>query len=706
MNSWIVWVAFVWVALVLGLIGYHFSLRTLRIVAAFFALATVIYITWYGLTHPAQPPPGSLSGAFTQGADAFGMALFRQPPPHPVVGPGPVGWLVIIVLLVIGYRELEAWTLHCQARCLDMSALAGSRPGNQQDDTARGSEDALGKQRHDRLIAELRFRLPAVEVRAPSILPGGSRSSGLASIVEASGVSGSGLAGAVIRFFGVLWPGQRRVQVRVWVEGLPGQAKITDVTTVTVSLQDPQTGASIATKTLAASDIDEAASVVAGFVARQIFAEDPTAPPWCIGAADGRDLAALLRARQVRPYPESEHQVRCARQRQIEILEKVADSNLCAGITRYELAQLYDLEGRHVEALLMHAINRERYPRFYRGRYRLAMSLEMISNRDPGKTIDAKKAPKLDEALRILNRTGVIKTGKNNVVLRGDAVELPAELRIKLLDAAWNELQAIRRYLTLPCVIWRSFWRRDERGILRQYWRLQHRQSFHDGVCVALLLVAVRRALNDTDGRAPKDPPEADVPQVPARKLPHARTTRRIATAIAGDVADIAQVLGLGPDRTAGQTPPQLTKSLRTRRQPWQCSTRSWNAAYNLACAYAAIAHDCQREPQAIANTRNIKADPDKLVGLAITSLEFAVSVPDCELEHPYEWIAVDPDFGRLRLSHDEASEAFREFLTAQKQRDYPTDSQDSSEDQAGPALDHADGGRTARPSPPSAVHR
>jgi hypothetical protein len=706
MNSWIVWAVFVWVALVLGLVGYHFSLRMLRIVAGFFALATAIYITWYGLTYPAQPPPGSLSGAFTQGADSIGMALFRQPPPHPVVGPGPVGWLVIIVLLVIGYRELEAWTLHCQARCLDMSALTGSRSGNQQDDTPGGGGDALGKQRHDRLLAELRFRLPAVEVRAPSILPGGSRSSGLASIVEASGVSGSGLAGAVIRFFGVLWPGQRRVQVRVWVEGLPGQAKITDVTTVTVSLQDPQSGASLATKTLAARDIDEAASVVAGFVARQIFAEDPTAPPWCTGAADGRDLAALLRARQVRPYPESEHEVRCARQQQIQILERVADSNLCAGITRYELAQLYDLEGRHVEALLMHAINRERYPRFYRGRYRLAMSLEMISNPDPGKTIDAAKVPKLDEALRILYRTGVIKTAKNSVALHGGAVELPPELRAELLDAAWEELQAIRRYLTLPHVIWRSFWHRDERGILKQYLRLQHRQSFHDGVRVALLLVAVRLAMNDTGGRALERSPEADVPPGPARKLPHARTTIRIATAIAGDIADIVQVLRLGPDQTAGRRPPQLTKSLRTRRQPWQCSTRSWQAAYNLACAYAAIAHNCQREPQAAANTRNIKADPDKLVRLAVTSLEFAVGVPECELEHPCEWIAVDPDFGSLRFSDDEVSKAFRDYLTAQQQRDYPDGCQDGGQDQAGPGHDEAGSGRTARPSPPSAVHR
>jgi hypothetical protein len=199
--------------------------------------------------------------------------------------------------------------------------------------------------------------------------------------------------------------------------------------------------------------------------------------------------------------------------------------------------------------------------------------------------------------------------------------------------------------------------------------------------------------LNDTDGRAVVRPPEADVAPGPARKLPHARTTIRVATAIAGDIGDIGQVLRLGPDQTAGQRPPQLTKSLRTRRQPWQCSTRSWQAAYNLACAYAAIAHHCQREPQAAGNTRNIKADPDRLVRLAVTSLEFAVGVPECELEHPCEWIAVDPDFGSLRFSHDKVSKAFRDFLAAQEQRDYP----DGSQDQAGPGPDEAGSGRTAR---------
>jgi hypothetical protein len=46
-------------------------------------------------------------------------------------------------------------------------------------------------------------------------------------------------------------------------------------------------------------------------------------------------------------------------------------------------------------------------------------------------------------------------------------------------------------------VIWQSFSHRGERGILKPYWQLQQGHEFHDGVCVTLLLAAVRRALNE-----------------------------------------------------------------------------------------------------------------------------------------------------------------------------------------------------------------
>ena len=402
MNSLFVWIAFAVVAVGLGLLAYCFSLRVLRVTAAMVALVTAAYLTWYGLTHPAKPP-GSLSGAFTRGTDALIRAFFHLPPvppgPH-VPGLGWIGLLVIAVLLVIGYRELEALSRHCHARCLDTSELTRARQTDrsgdgegartdaqrhvQQTDPPGDGEGALTDvQRHDRLAAELKFWLPAVDVRAPAILPGGSRSSALASIAEASGVSGSGLAGAVIRFFGMLWPSPRRVRVRVWVEGAAVPIRVDAPAKVAVCLDDPRTGESIGTKTLAADNLDKAACVAAGYVAQRIFAGDPTAPPWSTGTADGADLAAMLLARYERVHPASWNEINSAREKRISVLEKVAWGSQCAGVARYELAHLYDLRGDHVNALALHAANREQYKRFYRGRYRLAMSLEMAARLNP-----------------------------------------------------------------------------------------------------------------------------------------------------------------------------------------------------------------------------------------------------------------------------------------------------------------------------------
>ena len=136
MNSWFVWIAFVLVAVVLGLIAYWFSLRVLRVVAAIVALVTAAYLTWYGLTHPAKPP-GGLSDAFAWGADELVRALFYLPPVHPrpyVPGSVWIGLLVIAVLLVIGYRELEALSQHCHARSLDTSELARARQTDRSSD--------------------------------------------------------------------------------------------------------------------------------------------------------------------------------------------------------------------------------------------------------------------------------------------------------------------------------------------------------------------------------------------------------------------------------------------------------------------------------------------------------------------------------------------------------------------------------------------
>lgn len=555
MNSGLTWIVVAVVAVLLGAVAYNFSVHTLRRVAVVVVLATVVCVASYGLMHPIQKP-ASLSDAFARGADTLSSALIRPlSPGRQVPIPGQIGWVVIVVLLVLGYRWLEARTLRRQAPCLDMSTLTCDL----QDAADARTAAQTGKQRHEWLVAELKFRLPAVEVRSPAILPGGSRSGELASIAEATGVTGAGLAGAIIRFFGMVWPTSPRVQVRTWVERTPGQEDVDDVTRVTVGLADPRSGASIATKTLAAGNLDDAAEAAAGYVARHIFARDRTVPPWSTSATDGADLAALLRARQVRGYPECRSAIREAWNTQIGILESVARSNLCAGVVRYELAQLYDLTGNHVDALLLHAANREQYPRFYRGRYRLAMSLEMLANPQSG--IEKVDITTLKEVLQILDRCKVTDDVAGGT---GDLAYPSDPLRSCLLKAARQELQAIQRYLTWRHIIWDSFWHRNERAVLRPYWRPRHRQAFHDGVCVALLLVAVRLA----------QLPDAEA----GGKLRHLHMIAGIAAAIAGDSQDFARIL---PARTAKKQQP-IGARLRTRRRPWQCSTPSWPAAYNL----------------------------------------------------------------------------------------------------------------------------
>jgi hypothetical protein len=162
-------------------------------------------------------------------------------------------------------------------------------------------------------------------------------------------------------------------------------------------------------------------------------------------------------------------------------------------------------------------------------------------------------------------------------------------------------------------------------------------------VCIALLLVAVRQA----------QLPGAQA----AGRLPHASKTARIAAAISGDSTDFATVLPGFPDRRPKQRP--ITERLRTRRS-WQCSTPSWTAAYNLACAYAALA--ARADPETA---------PDPLVRKVVRSLEFAVCNPECEMERPSEWIGNDPDFGLLR---DRENNRFSAFLGDQRRRDYPAE--------------------------------
>jgi len=480
------------------------------------------------------------------------------------------------------------------------------------------------------------------------------------------------------------------VELRLWVEppletAGPRSRRPADPVRVTVELSDPRTGATLSTKTLAAASLDEAAIRVAGYVARQIFGMDPATPPWCFGAPDGEDLSALLLSRQQRVSVETPDDLEESRAEEIGLLRGIAEASLCAGVVRYDLAQLYSIQGQpyedHLTALRLHAVNRDQYPRFYRGRYRLAMSLEMVA--DPGFSfVDrAEGIGELSGTLNVLHRCRL--TSKRRcrdddvqpvVGGDGDGWELTPALRLELLTAADRELRGVRRQLTLPHLFWSAFVHRDERGIWRPYTLgLRLRQSFHDGVCVAQLLVAAR--LRATGGSPPARP----------RQLSQGI---RVAAAVAGRDALMRSLRRQPGDQTEdGPWPPApgegtVSTSINAARRraravppaeardrvrwlPWQRQTASWQAAYNTACLYAALIS------ARLATAASPSAEEHEWEQRVVISLERVADNPYAEMRRPFDVIAKDPDFGVLRAA-PERFRAFAAFLEEQRRRDYP----------------------------------
>jgi hypothetical protein len=639
MASWVAWGVLAIVAVLLGLVGTFFSVRTLRWFSVITAAVAVIAITRYGYGI-AQPPSSNFANAFTSGADAVIEALLRvlwlgQTTPTP----GPIGRWVVAVLILLGYRALEAWAMRRQAPQLDTSGV-----GNPADDKDK---------QPDPLADELKFRLSAMEIRAPAILPGGSRTNELASIAEATGNSAAGLAGAVIQFFGTIWPSPRRIQLKIRAE---------TGTRVTVELQNSRSGGTLSTKTVCAARDDETATMVAGAVARQIFAMDRTTPSWCYGALDGSDLGAWVLARQERVAAGSLDDVQKSREGQIKRMWQAADNGRAAGVVRYELASLLDLYAEDVDALdlhalrlnslRLHAMNRAQYPRFYRGRYRLAMSLEMVSNTEhlPFAAADTKTT--LDDTLKILRQAGVttreLADSDVSEPDRDGCCALSGSLRKELLTIAAAELRDIRRQLALWRVVRDTLMHRDERAIWLPHWRPRHRQAFRDGVRVAELLVAVR--LKFVERELGKVEPCTNA------RLKYLKLGMDITSDIAGDTGLIRSLLtdplaDNAARPAAGAPKPTLSDAPdRVRWLPWQCCTASWQAAYNTACMYAAFA-----------------GVATETAARVVAALERAINNPDCEMERAYDWISRDPDFTAV-----ENVQPFKDFRTTQKRRDYP----------------------------------
>ncbi|WP_304455489.1 DMT family transporter [Nocardiopsis sp. YSL2] len=339
------------------------------------------------------------------------------------------------------------------------------------------------------VLNELRLRLPAIEVVTPAWKPGGEPGEAVASIVESSDIKGNQLVSALARLFSrVVRLPSYTVRVRADEGAAPvvrEDASASDgdrLVSVTVDVYESVTERSEHQITLPPLRMDAAATRAAGFVASRIFLKDASTREWARARFDGEDLSAYLTVKSPfscqggwngggHDYAHDFDPRREERRRSIERLERVAASRRVAGVVRYELASLYELEGEHVKALRLHALNRAQFWQdpFERSEYRLVVLLKMTANFDfVNQWSRATEADRRD-IFHALRRAGIYPRGGTFPLLVSDSAEkapteqefavdlkrdssgdLARRMRLVLLHIAKEEARGIEKYHSWP----------------------------------------------------------------------------------------------------------------------------------------------------------------------------------------------------------------------------------------------------------------
>jgi hypothetical protein len=610
-TAYLDWAGLALIFLILGGLAHGFSRRTLRVAMLVSTIAGIVVVTRVGLLDTGGHR-STLAAAFLAGADRLAQVMFSPvlPSGPAAVPPGLTGWVMLLVLLVTGFAALDTvCALREQPRV--QVADPRSEPGGAPEPGRPYPGDQRG------LLEELRFRLPAVEVRKPALMPGGSTLDTLASLISDSGGTGAKATAALMQAVHALEAQPRTYEVRVYSErcSADGHRQADgNWLHVTVDLRNVRTGQNVAVRMLPPCPPDEAAKRVAGYTARQVFKHDHSTPAWAVGSADGEDLSAYLLAAEISPRTSTFPDVYECRQRQRSILESAVRQSRNAGLVQYELAAMCDLDGDNLESLRLHLDNRVRHPRLLRGRYRLAMSLSMLADplfesqwRAPGASAGQETgdlAVRREEIIRRLGWAGLLggpdEPGIADLLRDPDpSGDRERAVKLTFLAVARREFLAYRRSAQVPSLLWSALRHRSERRLRLETlrappgWRHPRRR---------MLAFDISLEVNNQRLNRLRAPAFADGQLTAAQE----RVLRR---------------LGLREVLQAGA--------------PWVYGRVPWQAVYSAAHLYAL-------------RTSSGLPDPGG-AETAVRLLRLAVSDPDCDLVRPSEWIAMDPDLRSLR---------------------------------------------------------
>ena len=654
-RAYLDWPALAVIFVVLGWVAYQFSRRTYRLAVIAVTVAVLVAVLGYGLNLRARP--ATFLGALTGGGNAISRQMFGPLIPaslHRLVVPGLVGWML---LLLLTGGLLVAFDILCTRRQQPTVHIAPMPPADAGDADVRA---------RSRITEELKFRLPAGAIRAPASMPGGSTLQSLAAVVSESGLQGSKLAAAVMQVVHALEARPRTYEVQIFVEHCyPGGRADPQGPNllVTVDLRDARSGQSLVTRILRPCTEQDAAEMVAGFTARQVFRQDCSTPAWATGSADGDDLSAYLLTREMRPAGWTFGDFWQSRQDQRAKLTEFVRRSTNAGVMQYELASLEDLEGQTAISLLLHLDNRVHHPGFLPARYRLAVTLSSLGGpvfeRWPGggRAHDGQDASDLNGAIirqlrwagllrkisrRDFRRLGLAQHGRGSrareeqiialLATRQPAGRTAAQIQQVLQLLAYAELRAFRRRMRATSLLWFALCHRPERAALLDLLRTRPRWWRHP-----------RRRMR--------------APSIAAKIVKYRLLALREPAATAGHRFRRRREPELKAQRRLRRTQAQVQRWLDLRTalsngHAWQYGRVHWQAVYNAACLYAQPVPGEEPDPVAAST--------------AVMLLRLAIGDPSCELERPSEWISADPDLRALRKNR-----IFSDFVAEQAHKDF-----------------------------------
>ncbi len=432
---------------------------------------------------------------------------------------GPYGWIVLAILVVLGYRRAEIINNRRTSAPIVVEMPVGP--------STLSKEDAA----YLRTLMEAEISRAGID--EPASLPGSELVSEVVDLIQGDSVQGSGIAAAALTTLRNIGFPTGGITVQSAIETDDNRS------TVTVSAHTTRSKMPLYSETFTAEQPEDAVHRAALFVARGALNYGRNVPRWARWSSDD-GVAFQLFQDATRRGTESTLDIEATHRK---LLIALAASPNTSQI-RVELGHLEDLRRKPIRSLRFHLEARVEEPRLLIAGYRLATSASMLSAELPANWYGDANAAARRGVVTLLEEGGLLRQASRTPMWRaaelgtieeaadqlrqadpvdGDANDVDLndsdlnerELAVKrtLLCVAWSELQRIQRRLWVPTILAMSTFQSERRYWLRFLHNPDHRRQTSEQFETARLIIELRLVMADiglTPGRDTASPSQLE----------------------------------------------------------------------------------------------------------------------------------------------------------------------------------------------------